>query len=182
MRNFPLSTYFSGSLSNVAIELESGGSENVLKMTSTNFLTSPQLWTFADYLRTDPYELTICDEQGGSVETLNINDNDVDLSQYANATCGFILYEDDSTANCRDLAPHCEDNRGLAVSRFPCWRLKWCPEGFNTNPNSEHSRYFASTQPPEEPPREVGWKQHIGDISARRQDECVEKGSTQLKR
>ena len=111
----------------MAIELESGGSENVLKMTSTNFLTSPQLWTFADYLRTDPSELTICDEQGGSVETLNINDNDVDLSQYANATCGFILYEEDSTANCRDLAPHCEDNRGLAVSRFPCWRLKWCP-------------------------------------------------------
>ena len=111
----------------MAIELESGCSENVLRMTSTKFLTSPQLWTFADYLRTDPSELTICDEQGGSVETLDINDNDVDLSQYANATCGFILYEEDSTANCRDLAPHCEDNRGLAVSRFPCWKLKWCP-------------------------------------------------------
>ena len=127
MRNFRLSTYFSGRLSKLSIDLETGGSENVLKTTSTKFLSSPQLWTFADYLRTDPSELTICDEQGGSVETLNINDNDVDLSQYANATCGFILYEEDSTANCRDLAPHCEDNRGLAVSKFPCWRLKWCP-------------------------------------------------------
>ena len=48
--------------------------------------------------------VAICDEQGGKVETSGIND--VDLSQFADAKCGFVLYEEDSTASCSDLAPH----------------------------------------------------------------------------
>ena len=123
MRNFHASTYFSGYVGNVEIFNEAtGDSDNIMKFTSNKFQSTPALW--GPFLNTTA-SVTICDEQGGTVETLGIND--VDLSQFANAKCGFVLYEEDSTASCSDLAPHCEDNRGLAVSRFPCWRLKWCP-------------------------------------------------------
>ena len=68
-----------------------------------------------------------------------------DLTQIADANCGFILWEEDSTASCSDLAPYCEDEtattaasgennqdtdrtgRRIGVSQFPSWKLKWCP-------------------------------------------------------
>ena len=78
-----------------------GDSENIMKFTSNKFQSTPELW--GPFLSTVP-SVAICDEQGGTVETLGIND--VDLSQFANAKCGFMLYEEDSTASCSDLAPH----------------------------------------------------------------------------
>ena len=87
-------------------------------------------------------EVTICDEQGGTVETLDMLE--LNLTQIADAKCGFILWEEDSTASCSDLAPYCEDETATtaasgennqdtdrtgrqSVSQFPSWKLKWCP-------------------------------------------------------
>ena len=87
--------------------------------------------------------VTICDEEGGTVETLDMLE--LNLTEIADAKCGFILWEEDSTASCSDLAPYCEDEtattaasgennqdtdrtgRQIGVSQFPSWKLKWCP-------------------------------------------------------
>ena len=84
-------------------------------------------------------EVTICDDQGNTVKTVDMDT--LTLTDFADANCGFILWQQDSTASCSDLAPECgdetaasgEDNRDTdrtgrqSVSQFPSWKLKWCP-------------------------------------------------------
>jgi len=72
------------------------------------------------------HSVTLCDVAGGSSQMLSLEDLDADeASNLEEAKCAFILHEDDTTATCSDLAPHCDQR--FSIATIACWKLNWCP-------------------------------------------------------
>ena len=66
--------------------------------------------------------ITICDKQSGSsAHTQPIKSTT--LEQIVPSACGFILWDENSSASCLDL--QCKDD---AFATFVIWNLTWCPE------------------------------------------------------
>jgi len=70
--------------------------------------------------------VTLCDETGSS-EELSAEQLAGAAQQISDATCAFIVYEEDSTATCADVAAHCQPAQRNSLVTMACWRLKWCP-------------------------------------------------------
>jgi len=72
------------------------------------------------------HSVTLCDVAGGSSQMWSLEDLDADeASNLEEAKCAFILHEDDTTATCSDLAPHCDQR--FSIATIACWKLNWCP-------------------------------------------------------
>jgi len=76
--------------------------------------------------------VTLCDETGSS-EELSAEQLAGAAQQISDATCAFIVYEEDSTATCADVAAHCQPAQRNSLVTMACWRLKWCPGKIGTN-------------------------------------------------
>ena len=71
-------------------------------------------------------QFTICDKVEGTNKTQSIDN--AYIKEIISATCGFILFEENSTASCSDL--QCGDGVAVeeaAFSTLASWNLKWCP-------------------------------------------------------
>jgi len=66
--------------------------------------------------------ITICDKQSGSSTHMQPIKSTT-LEQIVHSSCGFILWDENSSASCSDL--QCKD---AALSTFVIWNLTWCPE------------------------------------------------------
>jgi len=72
------------------------------------------------------HSVTLCDVAGGSSQMWSLEDLDAgEASKIEEAKCAFILHEDDTTATCSDLAPHCDQR--FSIATIACWKLNWCP-------------------------------------------------------
>jgi len=73
--------------------------------------------------------VTLCKD--GSSETLSVEQLDTAAAQEVlDAKCAFIAYGD-STPNCNELKPHCDQRFSFAT--MACWRLNWCPKRIGNN-------------------------------------------------
>merc|ERR1712156_607888 len=78
------------------------------------------------------HSVTLCDVAGGSSQMWSLEDLDADeASNLEEAKCAFILHEDDTTATCSDLAPHCDQR--FSIATIACWKLNWCPRKIGRN-------------------------------------------------
>jgi len=120
-RNCQWRNYLAGSIQPVQV-----GSEEILKIDSN---VNQDLVGLINNLRSDAEgetSVTLCDETGSS-EELSAEQLAGATQQISDATCAFIVYEEDSTATCADVAAHCQPAQRNSLVTMACWRLKWCP-------------------------------------------------------
>jgi len=122
---------------------DTGKSESVTKLRTT---TAVQLLHLSQHFPEDEEIVTICEDQGPQTHTPTDMENpdwESLQSEIKIENCIFVLYEENKTASCSDLRPHCDnvDNSGTgeeilsgsSTATLSSWNLRWCRRKISGN-------------------------------------------------